>query len=74
MDGVRAVAILRSTAPSSRSDKRFHYELRVTGAGTANLTRFQAGLERTSKREPVGFSLTHEALGKFLDDVTDCLA
>jgi len=74
LDGLRTEAILRSTAPTSRSDKRFHYELRVTGAGSATLTRFQAGLERTAKREPVGFSLTHEALGKFLDDVTDCLA
>lgn len=74
LDGLRAEAVLRSSAPTSRGEKRSHYELRVKGTGAATLTRFQAGLDRTAKREPVGFSLTHEVLGKFLDDVTSCLS
>src|SRR5260370_1426117 len=68
VDGLRGEALLRSTAPTSRSEKRFHYELRVTGTGNASLRRFQAALDPVAKREPVAFSLTHEALGKFLDD------
>ena len=74
LDGLRAEALLRSTAPTARGEKRSHYELRLTAAGNATLTRFQAGMDRTAKREAVPFSLTHEVLSKFIDDVTDCLA
>jgi hypothetical protein len=74
IDALRGEAILRSTAPTSRSKKRFHYEMRISGTGTASLRRYQAALDPVAKREPVAFGLTHEALGKFLDDVTNSLA
>lgn len=74
VDELRREALLRSVAPTARSEKRFHYELRLMGTGIATLRRFQAELDRTAKREPIPFSLTHETLAKFVDDVTDCLA
>ncbi|HEV3143079.1 MAG TPA: hypothetical protein VGZ47_04260 [Gemmataceae bacterium] len=73
IDNVRNEALLRSEAVTERHDKRFHYELKLEGAHRATLRRFQAGTDSRAKREQVPFVLTHETLGKFLDDVTAAL-
>jgi hypothetical protein len=72
LDDVRHEAVLRSESTTQRNDKRFHYEVKLQGTQSATLRRFQAGVEPASKREQIPFTLTHETLGKFLDDVAEC--
>jgi len=73
IDNVRNEALLRSEDVTERHDKRSHYEVKLEGTHRATLRRFQAGLDSRAKREQVPFALTHEALGKFLDDVAAAL-
>jgi len=73
IDDVKHEAVLRSESVTERTDKRFHYEVKLSGVRAATLRRFQAGKDSHSKREQVPFVLTHETLGKFLDDVAGCV-
>ena len=73
-DATRLEAILRSDEPTVRGGKRSHYELRLDGKRRAILRRFQAGIEPTAKREQIPFTLTHEVLGHFVDNVAEDLA
>src|SRR5579864_80611 len=73
IDNARNEALLRSEAVTERHDKRFHYEVKLEGTYRATLRRFQAGLDSRAKREQVPFVLTHETLGKFMDDVAASL-
>jgi hypothetical protein len=70
IDQVRGEAILRSDAPTTRADRRAHFELHLFSNRKATLARYAAGLEPTSRRERVPFALTLESLGKLVDDMT----
>jgi hypothetical protein len=60
------VAQLRSAAPARQGDEVAYYEVLRHRDGTTRVGRFQAG---AGKREPVPFTLTHEALAKLTDDL-----
>jgi hypothetical protein len=76
VDDTRSVAQLRSQNPLTRDDERFYYEVMLQGDGTTQLRRFQAvPAPRTDagKRQQVAFTLTHEALAKFVADLTNLI-
>jgi hypothetical protein len=66
IDQSRDEGMLRSAKPSRRGDKQFYYELMLKGTTDAKLRRFQT---RGAKREQVGFPITHEALGRVVDEI-----
>lgn len=70
VDDLRGEAILRSDAPSVRNDVRSHYELKLAGGRKAVLRRFSAAANSSAKREQTPFVLTHEVLGKLIEDLT----
>ncbi len=74
VDVQRGEALLRSDSPTLRKEKRSHYELTLTNARRATLRRFHAANEPTSKREQVGFALTHEVLANLVEDLTAALS
>jgi hypothetical protein len=65
---VGETAQLRSAAPTRRGDEVAYYEILVQDNG-ATVQRYQASLETTG-RQAVPFCLTHEALGKLVEDIT----
>jgi hypothetical protein len=69
IDDGRRQALLRSDEPSRRGDVVYYYEVLLNGDGSASARRYHA--PRTGgRREQVGFGLTHEALAKFVGDLT----
>jgi len=74
IDERRNEAILRSDEPTTRGHRRSHYELKLHGNRRAVLTRFAADAEPAAKRASIAFVLTHESLGKFIDDLTGPIA
>ena len=68
VDTGRAVAQLRSSTPHARGDDRFYYEVLLQGDGTTTVRRYRSGGE--VRREQVAFTLTHEALAKFVADLS----
>jgi hypothetical protein len=66
IDQGRDESMLRSARPTRRGDKQFYYELMLKGTTEARLRRFQT---KDSKREQVAFPITHEALGRVVDEV-----
>jgi hypothetical protein len=69
VDNLRHEAQLRSASPLERGDKRFYYELLLSGLGVATLRRFQT-INGAGKREQTTYALTHEVLTKLVGDVT----
>lgn len=69
VDGGRDQALLRSEEPSQRGGENFYYEVLLNGNGSASARRYRAARAGT-RREQVGFGLTHEALAKFVGDLT----
>jgi hypothetical protein len=68
VDSVGKQAQLRSESPLERGDKRFYYELLLSGLGVATLRRYQTD-SGNGKRAQTTFALTHEALAKLAGDV-----
>lgn len=63
-------AILRSEAPAVHGDVRSYYEVHLHGTESATIERFAANRAAGTKRESVGFTLTHEVIARLADDVT----
>ncbi len=68
VDSGRAVAQLRSAAPLVRGADAFYYEVLLEGETAVRLRRFQANRAST-RRQQVGFALTHEALARVAADL-----
>jgi hypothetical protein len=67
---VADVAQLRSDAPVVRGEERHYYEVLLHADGAASVQRF-AGSRTGAARRSVPFTLTHEALGKLVEDLAD---
>jgi hypothetical protein len=70
VDSLRSEALVRSEAPSLRGDDLHYYEVKLQPHNRITLQRFRASHEKGSKREQVPFTLTHDTIGKLVDDVT----
>jgi hypothetical protein len=68
IDPERNEALLRSAAPLERGANLFYYEALLHGASAATVRRYRAS--HGGRREQVAFALTHEALAKFVADLT----
>jgi hypothetical protein len=69
IDEHRGEAILRSDEPTTRGDRKAHFEVRLLGTRRATLVRFAAEVEPTARRQQISFTLTRESIGKLVDDV-----
>lgn len=69
IDAQRNEALLRSHEPTRRGADLFYYEILLKGTQAANVRRYQAS-PGGGRREQVPFVLTHEALAKFVRDLT----
>ncbi|CAN5451332.1 hypothetical protein BH11PLA2_BH11PLA2_28620 [soil metagenome] len=69
VDATENVAILRSESPSKKGTAVSYYEIRLQGMVQATVQRFEADMKGTTRREQVAFPLTHEVLGKLIDDI-----
>ena len=70
VDPVRGEALLRSTKPTARGDRRGYYEVLLQGTTRATLRRYEAPSQLGARREQVPFALTHDALAKVITDLT----
>lgn len=61
------IVLLRSEAPALRGQRKAYYEVRLDANGGVNLRRYE--VEARSPRVSKAFTLTHDALGKFVSDV-----
>jgi hypothetical protein len=69
IDAERNQGLLRSAAPAQRGEQLFYYEVLLAGCSSATVRRYQASHDG-SPREQTAFALTHEALAKFVADLT----
>jgi DNA helicase HerA-like ATPase len=72
IDADKSEARLRSASPTIRNGHRGHFEIVVTPV-KAEVRRYRAALDPGAKREPTAFALTHDVLGKLIDDITSAL-
>lgn len=70
VDAPRHTALLRSEQPGQVGDERFYYEVLLNGDGGSVLRRYQTPRQGQPRRQQVAFTLTHEALGKLVGDLT----
>nr|BAL54200.1 hypothetical conserved protein [uncultured Planctomycetota bacterium] len=68
IDTQRGEARLRSQTPSQKGDEVHYYEAVLNTTGQASLHRYRASYNPHQPREPIPFTLTHEAVGKLVDD------
>ena len=61
---------IRSDEPAEKLEQLFYYEVLLKNVGEAMVRRYQGSHQPASKREQVGFALTHEAVGKLVGDLT----
>jgi hypothetical protein len=74
MDTTRPEALLRSTQPAQRAEReRHYYEVRLSGDGCCNLHRYAGLRHEDHRRDAIAFTLTHDALAKFVTDVQTSL-
>jgi hypothetical protein len=69
VDSPQDVAQLRSDSPAVKGEGVAYYEVTLHGHGAAQVSRYEAG-HNGGKRRQVPFTLTHEALGKLVRDLT----
>jgi hypothetical protein len=69
VDRNRNIAILRSDAPRTRGSDVLFYEVCFTGLNRVSVRRFTATKLSPAHREPVEYVLTHEVVGKLVDDL-----
>ncbi len=74
IDEQRNEAILRSEEPTTRGDRRAHFELKLQGTRRATLTRYAAETAPAAQRKSIAFALTRESLSKLVDDLTKPVA
>jgi hypothetical protein len=65
-------ALLRSATPAQRGGDRLYYEIMLQDDGSVRLHRYRWSSE-LPKREQIAFTLTHDSLAKFVQDVISCL-
>jgi hypothetical protein len=70
VDAPRNTALLRSEQPGQIGDERFYYEVLLHGDGGSVVRRYQTPQEGQPRRQQVPFTLTHEALGKLVGNLT----
>jgi hypothetical protein len=71
VDDPAAAALLRSVSPSKKGSVASYYEVRLEGTGTASVKRYEADTKAGTPRVDVPFTLTHEVLGKLVDDIAE---
>lgn len=69
VDAARNQAVLRSDGPTVKGDVAGYYEVTLTGTEAAGVARYAVDKAAGTKREPVPFALTHEAIAKLADDI-----
>lgn len=69
IDPGQGTAQLRSQEPTRRDEANSYYEVLLNAKGEASVRRFQAQVG--TKREQVGFALTHEVLARFVNDLNN---
>ena len=67
-------AILRSETPAVQGGRRSYYEIELHGTDAATVQRFTADRDAGTPRQTTGFTLTHEVLGRLVDDLTSAAA
>ncbi len=70
VDETVATALLRSDKPSAKSDEVMYYEVILKAERTATLQRYRGYTQATKPRVQIPFTVTHEVLAKFVEDVT----
>jgi hypothetical protein len=70
VDQPRSVALLRSSPPMRRDDVTSYYEALLHAEGTATVRRYEAPHGDETRRKQITYTLTHEALGKLVNDLT----
>jgi hypothetical protein len=70
VDGEDNAALLRSTSPSRKGDVAGYYEVKLAGTEKATVKRYESDVKAGTPRTAVAFPLTHEVLGKLVDDIT----
>lgn len=70
VDAARGEARLRSQSPTRKGDEIQYYEAVLNSAGQASLHRYRASHDPHQPRQAIPFTLTHEAAGKVVDDLT----
>lgn len=68
IDVQRGEARLRSQKPAHKNEEVHYYEALLHSSGTASLHRFRACSDPHQPRQPIPFTLTHEVVGKLVDD------
>ncbi len=68
VDSLRHEAILRSQEPMQRGDELFYYEAKLHPHNNITFRRYRASHD-AGKRKQVAFALTHDAIGKLVDDL-----
>jgi hypothetical protein len=69
VDAQQDVAQLRSDSPAVNGETLGYYEVTLHGHGAAQVSRYEAARSE-GKRKQVPFTLTHDALGKLVRDLT----
>jgi hypothetical protein len=69
VDATHDTAVLRSDAPTVKGGVAGYYEVVLTGTDRASVSRYQADRAAGTPREPVPFTLTHDAIAKLADDI-----
>jgi hypothetical protein len=67
VDRTRDEALVRSSPPSQDEGKAEYYEVKMQGTQKASVKRYRA---EEGKRQDIPFSLTHEGIGRLVDDLT----
>jgi hypothetical protein len=67
-DAGQGVAQLRSEEPAVKGETLSYYEVTLHDHGAARVGRYEAN-QAGGKRQAVPFTLTHEALGKLVNDL-----
>lgn len=70
VDVARNEALLRSAQPTRRGETLSYFELLLRGTSEARLCRYQSAHATGKPRTQINAPVTHEALVKFVADVT----
>ncbi len=69
VDATHDTAVLRSDTPTVKGGVAGYYEVVLKGTDQASVSRYQADRAAGTPREPVPFTLTHDAIAKLADDI-----
>ena len=69
VDATHDTAVLRSDTPTVKGGVAGYYEVVLKGTDQASVNRYQADRAAGTPREPVPFTLTHDAIAKLADDI-----